>query len=222
MSTLSLRHYAAAVIELDREREYTQRELSAYAKPRGFWVSVPGEDDWPTWCKSEGFGLDRLAVEHVVTLSADANILTIPTPDLLDAFTETYGVTRRRARGGVVVIRFEVRAMGFGGYRRASGVVPHAGQASFRVSIGGHDAGDVVVPLGDVLVVFQPDEVAGWSAVYEVQLTPEPSCALPLTDVVNAHRLIQMLDHAIQWWRASTVRMQNRAAPAAEAVLHVD
>lgn len=60
-------------------------------KPAGFWVSVKGEDDWPSWCRSEDFGPERLQVRHVVTLAPGANILRIASVDELDAFDMLYG-----------------------------------------------------------------------------------------------------------------------------------
>ena len=48
-------------------------------KPRGLWISVDGPDDWPSWCLSEGFRLDRLRHRHVVTLADGAAILRLET-----------------------------------------------------------------------------------------------------------------------------------------------
>lgn len=92
MSALDLRHYAPGPVDLDRSRTYRQREPeSSYNKPRGFWVSVKGPVDWPTWCLEEGFALDR-QVEHTVRLAAGAQILRLETVDSLVEFTRQYGV----------------------------------------------------------------------------------------------------------------------------------
>lgn len=68
-------------------------------KPNGFWLSVPGEDDWPSWCRAEDFCLEKLAVCHEVRLSPDANILHLTTLDEIVEFTEEYGQSSRS--GGV-------------------------------------------------------------------------------------------------------------------------
>lgn len=86
---VELRHYAGAAVSLDRGRTYRQ-EL--YAKPEGFWVSVLGEDDWPSWCRAEQYAVDLLAFEHEVTLATDAKILTLETPDAIRTFHGAYGL----------------------------------------------------------------------------------------------------------------------------------
>ncbi len=76
--TMELRHYAAEVLEFDQSKTYGQtNEQWRHFKPRGFWVSVLGEDDWPSWCRSEDFRTEKLAVEHEVRLTAEANVLLI-------------------------------------------------------------------------------------------------------------------------------------------------
>lgn len=45
-------------------------------KPRGFWVSVEGEDDWPSWCRAESCFLERLTYVSEIELHKDARILT--------------------------------------------------------------------------------------------------------------------------------------------------
>lgn len=92
MTGLDLRHYAPGPVALDRDRSYEQRAPRfSFNKPRGFWVSVKGADDWPTWCREEGFALDR-QVEHTVRVAPTARILHLETIAALVDFTETYGV----------------------------------------------------------------------------------------------------------------------------------
>lgn len=86
-----LMHYSDKPIDLER-RQYTQREPHSFGKPEGFWVSVQGEDDWPSWCEGEECFLDRLTQAHEVTLAGEANILRITTSDELVRFTEQYAV----------------------------------------------------------------------------------------------------------------------------------
>jgi hypothetical protein len=95
-----LRHYSGDAVVLDRSRAYPQEEPRMYTKPVGFWVSVLGEQDWPSWCREE-YTWARLDVEHVVTLRPSAEILLLDSIELLDAFTKTYGiVTHRKYSGG--------------------------------------------------------------------------------------------------------------------------
>lgn len=94
-----LEHYADTEITLDRDRTYTQPSPRTYSKPRGFWVSVKGEDDWPSWCRNEGFAPHRLSVRHSVVLSSTENILQLTSIEALDAFTRTYGLAERKSYG---------------------------------------------------------------------------------------------------------------------------
>jgi len=86
-----LEHYAREALALD-QRGYEQRVND---KPRGFWVSVKGEDDWPSWCRSEEFAADSLSVRHAVALAEHANILHLGSvSDILDfhsEYSETFG-----------------------------------------------------------------------------------------------------------------------------------
>lgn len=45
-------------------------------KPRGLWVSVLGEDDWQSWCESEGFATETFK-QTEITLAPDAKILRL-------------------------------------------------------------------------------------------------------------------------------------------------
>jgi hypothetical protein len=85
-------HYREHATELDRTRTYRQgsRRTGQFAKPEGLWVSVHGEDDWPAWCSAEEFALHELTVAHRVTLTDNANILTLETPEALGDFTAEY------------------------------------------------------------------------------------------------------------------------------------
>jgi hypothetical protein len=64
-----------------------------HLKPRGFWVSVEGDDDWKSWCKAEGFALDRLEHTYDVQLAETASILRLKSAEDIDTFTKEYGVT---------------------------------------------------------------------------------------------------------------------------------
>jgi hypothetical protein len=88
-SDLKLRHYSHTVVKLDTDYDYRPQRADDM-KPIGFWVTTPGEDDWPTWCKSEDFRLHALHFEHEVTLKPTANVRVIRGLDELDAFAEEH------------------------------------------------------------------------------------------------------------------------------------
>lgn len=84
---MALEHYSASVVREVRSTLYSAERPD---KPKGFWVSVPGDDDWPSWCRGEQWGLDELAVRHQVALAATANILLIDSLDALDALDREF------------------------------------------------------------------------------------------------------------------------------------
>lgn len=86
IDSLRLMHYQAEPLTLDRSRVYTQHKRLQFTKPVGFWVSVQGDTDWPSWCRIEEFRVDTLAVAHEVRLRDSANIRTITSIAEIDAF----------------------------------------------------------------------------------------------------------------------------------------
>jgi hypothetical protein len=94
--SLTLRHYSyeplPAVLSVpQREREY---QLS-YSKPCGFWVSVVGEDDWASWCKSESYRDTENQFATDVILDLSANVLVMRSHLELDGFTSQFGEETR-------------------------------------------------------------------------------------------------------------------------------
>jgi len=87
--TVPLHHYSPERFELARDFRYQRPTLDH--KPAGLWVTVPGEDDWPSWCEAESFGLGRLEHEYQVTLSEGANILILSSPSDIAQFDREYG-----------------------------------------------------------------------------------------------------------------------------------
>ena len=65
--------------------------IAPNGKPVGLWVSVEGEDDWKSWCKSEDFSIDSLVCASEIVLASEANILTLTNAFDIDLFTEQYG-----------------------------------------------------------------------------------------------------------------------------------
>ena len=86
---MRLIHYSNAPCTEARSALQTRTSMSM-GKPRGLWCSVEGEDDWPSWCLAERFGLDRLTHVHDVALSRDANIIHLASAAEIDGFTERY------------------------------------------------------------------------------------------------------------------------------------
>ncbi len=85
----NLWHYTPLPFALE-DRRYDQPDPHRYRKPGGLRISVEGEDDWQSWCKSEYFGLERLVWRAPVTIRPDANVLWL-TPDLLTQFDRDFG-----------------------------------------------------------------------------------------------------------------------------------
>ncbi|NKU16283.1 hypothetical protein GS928_24920 [Rhodococcus hoagii] len=87
MSLPTLMHYAETQRSLDRERDY---QTVRRDKPDGLWVSILGEDDWPSWCRENEFREHTLEVAHEVRLAADANVLLVNGPREFDEFDAKY------------------------------------------------------------------------------------------------------------------------------------
>lgn len=77
---MRLRHYAPAVVTLDRDAVYEQGGLDRpLGKPNGLWLSVEDDpvDGWFAAVEDMGLAPERVAVEHVVDLHPDANLLVV-------------------------------------------------------------------------------------------------------------------------------------------------
>lgn len=81
-------HYSREPFALER-RTYEQDDPREYGKPHGFWISVEGNDDWPSWCEGEQFRLETLAYRSPVSFTDKANILRV-TPGLMSPFDRDY------------------------------------------------------------------------------------------------------------------------------------
>ena len=80
-----LEHYSAKPLGHLHEGQQSDR---ADFKPKGLWVSVPGDDDWPSWCRSNEFG--DLTLRTRFTLVPDANVLWLRTVDEIDTFHDEF------------------------------------------------------------------------------------------------------------------------------------
>lgn len=88
---MRLMHYSELALPFG-PMDYVQNELRAFGKPTGYWVSVQGEDDWPTWCRENEFMESSLAHAHEVTLAPGHNILVLPTVEDMRGFHDRYSV----------------------------------------------------------------------------------------------------------------------------------
>lgn len=86
MTGLQLSHYTHADTLHPESLDQIEREI----KPRGLWVSVDGDDDWPTWCREEMPGRIADTNRFRVTLADDANVLHLTGAHQLDEFTRRY------------------------------------------------------------------------------------------------------------------------------------
>lgn len=88
-----IEHYSDRRVGKPR-KPYPQSRDNQWAwigKPHGFWVSVKGEDDWPSWCLSEDFRLEGLTHRHEVILNGNHDVKIIDTPEALEMFHRQYG-----------------------------------------------------------------------------------------------------------------------------------
>jgi len=65
-------------------------------KPQGLWVSV--NDEWEQWCRSNDFGLHRLAIKHQIVLKANSprQLLLLQTPEDILLFQGMHGTPQDR------------------------------------------------------------------------------------------------------------------------------
>lgn len=88
-----LLHYTAKPLETIRSCDQTEVGTgSYYAKPRGLWLSVEGEQDWREWCEAESFGNIAAALCYDITLAPNARIRRIRTAGGIRRFTDRYGM----------------------------------------------------------------------------------------------------------------------------------
>ena len=84
MAEMTLSHFTKA----ETLEPYSVAQEIPRMKPRGLWVSVDGERDWPEWCAEEEFGIGPN--RFIVTLAADANILHLTTAEEITEFHAEY------------------------------------------------------------------------------------------------------------------------------------
>lgn len=92
---MKLIHYSKHPVSLPLIDTTARLERGGF-KPDGLWVSVEGEDDWKSWCQSEGFGLDRFEYETEIVLAADHRVWVTPFPDEVEEMYRIGGSCYRR------------------------------------------------------------------------------------------------------------------------------
>ena len=98
---MNLRHYTSEVLTFDPSRTYEQNAPRTFGKPVGFWVSVEGEDDWPSWCQSAEFAVESLSHIAAVSLADGHRILELAWPEDLTRFAAKYLVRVRSNDWGI-------------------------------------------------------------------------------------------------------------------------
>lgn len=87
-----LEHFAPSPVALT-PRSYVQPgRIFSHQKPTGLWVSVKGDDDWPTWCEEESFCPERMAFCYRVEIASDANVRIVEGVAELDSFHEEFAL----------------------------------------------------------------------------------------------------------------------------------
>lgn len=89
-SDLRLSHYSWSPRVAPRTMGPASSDDRRYDKPSGFWVSVDGPDDWPSWCREEDFRDVDAQFHHRVTLVPSAHVLLLAGYDEIQAFSRTY------------------------------------------------------------------------------------------------------------------------------------
>lgn len=95
LSDRRLIHYSSAPLLGLRSVDQSGPGAGCY-KPRGLWLSVEGDDDWPNWCKSENFGAGFECATEIV-LEPQHRVLWLRTAYEIDAFTWEFGGGPRHA-----------------------------------------------------------------------------------------------------------------------------
>jgi hypothetical protein len=91
---MKLVHYSDTHVKKLYDRYQLQDcHLGFNPKPIGLWLSVDScEDNWRSWCESEGFNLHKLTHAYDIELQDNANLLILTNEDELDNFTKEYGI----------------------------------------------------------------------------------------------------------------------------------
>lgn len=92
MGALTLSHFSRGTVITPRTVDQTEALRERLDKPDGLWVSVDGEDDWPAWCKAEGYDNIDAKNRFRVHLAPDANLLILDTDEQILRFTQRYQI----------------------------------------------------------------------------------------------------------------------------------
>ena len=92
---MNLSHYTSAdePLKLQKNHIYSlhkQRREQELLKPTGLWISVDGEDDWPSWCNRNDWAPERLSRRYKIWLKPEHNIKILASVDSILEFTKHY------------------------------------------------------------------------------------------------------------------------------------
>ena len=82
-------HFSNTKIDLSTLVDTAQPKNGTF-KPRGLWISVDGEGDWPEWCEAEDFCNTDDQYRHAVVLTESARILHLANSEEVDSFDKLY------------------------------------------------------------------------------------------------------------------------------------
>lgn len=88
---MKLSHFSNDPIE---DLQY-KHQIPSTMKPVGFWISVDGPDDWPSWCAAEQFRECDKQLRYDVRLKEKNGVLVIEDGRGMVAFNDRYGQTER-------------------------------------------------------------------------------------------------------------------------------
>ncbi|MCK9549146.1 hypothetical protein [Aquamicrobium sp.] len=84
-------HYLTEIRDAGQDRDRDGMRGDCAMKPFGLWVSVEGDDDWPSWCRAEQFQLGKLTHPTEVVLRDNANVLRLRDESEIRNFHQEYG-----------------------------------------------------------------------------------------------------------------------------------
>ena len=70
-----------------------------FHKPTGLWLAIDGEHDWPKWCISEGWNIERLAKRYKINLHPEAQIIRLTDEKEVIEFSKRFNMRVMNSAG---------------------------------------------------------------------------------------------------------------------------
>ena len=109
---MELRRYTPEQQPIGKDYRYLnaagERVECPIGKPMGSWISVPGEWDWPSWCRAEEFSLANLAYCHTYELDT-TNVKMVSGLEQMIEFHREWGVEMEPLSGSPQYKRWNIR-----------------------------------------------------------------------------------------------------------------